>query len=279
MTGLYVGQQGFPSAFSYAGVPLPSQRLRYGFQLPQGLGATLQKQGTRVAGFVSDMAQGAMQAVKGLFAPVRDMVTRLPQQPQGRWWLLPKGENLPSSFVPSAQGQQATQTFAPQSILGRVEQAFETALKPVLKWEGGFSNHPSDTGGATNMGITHEVYRKWLSKKGLPQKNVKDITKEEVRQIYYENYWVPSGANQLAQTNLPLAVAVFNAAVNMGVGRAKEILQRAGQSHVSFLQEMENLYRRFASRGGQGVFLKGWLNRNNDMMQYTQSIASQLGMR
>ncbi|MFM7468638.1 MAG: glycoside hydrolase family 108 protein [Vampirovibrionales bacterium] len=254
-----------------AGQPLA---LRSGFQLPQGLGQAVARSQHQLGAWVSQAQQGLTQVVRGLFAPVRQMVNQVSHPPQGRWWFVSStgGRQLGGLLQPPSSQRQAS-----SSVLGQIEQAFETALKPVLKWEGGFSNHPNDTGGATNMGITHEVYRQWLSKKGLPQKNVKDITKEEVRQIYYENYWVPSGANQLAQRNLPLAVAVFNAAVNMGVGRAKDILQKAGNSHVTFLQEMENLYRRFASRGGQGVFLQGWLNRNRDIMQYTQALSGQSG--
>ena len=38
---------------------------------------------------------------------------------------------------------------------------FEDALKFVLKWEGGFTNHPKDPGGATNKGITQKVYDAW----------------------------------------------------------------------------------------------------------------------
>lgn len=35
---------------------------------------------------------------------------------------------------------------------------FEPALKAVLVHEGGFSNHPADTGGATMKGVTQRVY-------------------------------------------------------------------------------------------------------------------------
>ena len=29
----------------------------------------------------------------------------------------------------------------------------------IKKWEGGFSNHPQDRGGATNKGVTFSTYR------------------------------------------------------------------------------------------------------------------------
>ena len=38
---------------------------------------------------------------------------------------------------------------------------FVAALPFVLRWEGGFVNHPKDPGGATNKGITQAVYDNW----------------------------------------------------------------------------------------------------------------------
>ena len=35
---------------------------------------------------------------------------------------------------------------------------FVAALPFVLRWEGGFVNHPNDPGGATNAGVTQAVY-------------------------------------------------------------------------------------------------------------------------
>lgn len=36
--------------------------------------------------------------------------------------------------------------------------ALDPALKFVLRWEGGFVDHPDDPGGRTNKGVTQKVY-------------------------------------------------------------------------------------------------------------------------
>lgn len=38
---------------------------------------------------------------------------------------------------------------------------FDICLDEVLRQEGGYVDHPSDPGGATNMGITHKTLARW----------------------------------------------------------------------------------------------------------------------
>lgn len=100
---------------------------------------------------------------------------------------------------------------------------FQEALAAVLVHEGGYVNHPADPGGATNKGITHRTYAAWLHKRGLPTKNVRNITDEEVAAIYEEQYW-----NVIRGDDLPHGIdyAVFDFAVNSGPARAAKFLQR-----------------------------------------------------
>ena len=46
--------------------------------------------------------------------------------------------------------------------------AFEASLPFVLRWEGGFVDHPNDPGGRTNKGVTQKVYDAWRKRQGLP---------------------------------------------------------------------------------------------------------------
>src|SRR6187397_3187687 len=94
---------------------------------------------------------------------------------------------------------------------------FESALPFILRWEGGFVDHPSDPGGRTNKGVTQRVYTSWLARRGLPQSDVKNIFDAEVKAIYETDYWLPPRCNELP-TQLDLVQ--FDTAVNMGVGRA-----------------------------------------------------------
>lgn len=96
---------------------------------------------------------------------------------------------------------------------------FEQAFKKVLLVEGGFVHHPSDPGGATNMGITEAVARR-VGYRGPMQ----DLPVELAKRIYREDYW-----NAVRADQLPPAVryAVFDAAVNSGVAQSVRWLQRA----------------------------------------------------
>lgn len=96
---------------------------------------------------------------------------------------------------------------------------FDAAFQHVLKAEGGYIHHPSDPGGATNMGITEAVARR-VGYKGPMQ----DLPVDLAKRIYLEEYWKPVRAEEL-----PPAVryAVFDAAVNSGVKQSVLWLQRA----------------------------------------------------
>ena len=96
---------------------------------------------------------------------------------------------------------------------------FDNAFQHILKAEGGYVHHPSDPGGATNMGITEAVARR-VGYKGVMQ----DLPVDLAKRIYLEEYWRPMRADEL-----PPAVryAVFDSAVNSGVGQATKWLQRA----------------------------------------------------
>lgn len=89
----------------------------------------------------------------------------------------------------------------------------------TAKAEGGYTE---DQGGRTNRGVTEKVYKAWRKEKGLPEKDILEITKEEARQIFKDRYWVPSRAAELPW---PLSLAVVDLAFNAGTGRSTELLQ------------------------------------------------------
>ena len=63
----------------------------------------------------------------------------------------------------------------------------------IKSWEGGFSNHPADKGGATNMGVTIATWRKQgYDKDGDGDIDVDDlklITDEDAKGIFKKSYW------------------------------------------------------------------------------------------
>ena len=164
------------------------------------------------------------------------------------------------------------------------EDRFRRALGFALRWEGGFSDHKSDTGGRTMKGITERTYHAWLQKQGRSPADVRNITDGEVEEIYQDGYWKTARCPDLRPE---IDVVQFDTAVNMGPNRSVRILQSAvgvtadgvfgpmslaackecdpSDAVSSYCDIREGLYRKFASRPGQHVFLKGWLNRLNDL--------------
>jgi lysozyme family protein len=103
-------------------------------------------------------------------------------------------------------------------------EGFQASLPFVLRWEGGFVDHPKDPGGRTNKGVTQRVYDDWRRRQGLPQRDVKAIEEAEVQQIYESGYWIPPRCDLLGRQ---LDLVQFDTAVNMGPGRAVRLLQAA----------------------------------------------------
>lgn len=100
---------------------------------------------------------------------------------------------------------------------------FATSLALTLLYEGGWSNHPADPGGATMCGITQRVYDEDRDARRLPRQSVRLSTEAERAAIYRRRYWDAAACDAL-----PAGVdyALFDFAVNSGVGRAVRTLQR-----------------------------------------------------
>lgn len=163
--------------------------------------------------------------------------------------------------------------------------SFVESLPFVLRWEGGFVNHPADPGGATNKGVTQKVYDAWRADSGLTVQSVRQISDEEVHAIYEGGYWRPPRCDSLQRK---LDLAQFDTAVNMGPGRAVRFLQQAvgaavdgdfgpgteravrdsvedlGGTLARYCDAREAFYLRLIERNPKlAVFRKGWMNRLN----------------
>ena len=103
-----------------------------------------------------------------------------------------------------------------------MKENYALALKQVLKYEGGYVDHPKDPGGPTNKGITQAVYDAWQKKNGLPTQSVRNISDAAVAAIYKQQYW-----DAISGDDLPSGIdfAVFDYAVNSGVSKAAKTLQ------------------------------------------------------
>lgn len=185
----------------------------------------------------------------------------------------------------------------PSGLSGRVgamgvsEGVFARALDIVLKHEGGFVDHPRDRGRATNRGVTQATYDAFRSGKKLPPASVKDISSDEIAEIYRTGYWAPARCHEMPGE--AIAIALFDAAVNHGVQPALKMLQQASGAPElavdglwgegtrklvlkaaadlpglvrTFLDKRETFYRRLVELNpSQSVFLKGWLKRVDEL--------------
>lgn len=91
----------------------------------------------------------------------------------------------------------------------------------IVENEGGFSNHPDDPGGPTNMGITQKTLSAWRKCEcGID--DVKNLTRTEAEAIMEAQYAAPVRFNVLPDG---LDYAVLDCSVNSGPARAAKILQ------------------------------------------------------
>lgn len=138
---------------------------------------------------------------------------------------------------------------------------FSKALQFVLRFEGGYSNHPNDRGGPTNQGITQLTYDAYRKLNGQKLNDVRYLANDERDAIYYYNYWRPLCADEMSW---PENLILFDFAVNSGLSRAKRyqnICKNESANVVDCLvRRREDFYRKIAV-GSQRVFLNGWMNR------------------
>lgn len=100
---------------------------------------------------------------------------------------------------------------------------FSHALEHILKYEGGYVDHPLDPGGATNLGVTRNVLARFRGRK-VSKDEVRALSKHEAAEIYRRLYWQPCQCDVLPAG---VDMAVFDCAVNQGVSRAIKFLQKA----------------------------------------------------
>ena len=100
--------------------------------------------------------------------------------------------------------------------------SFDSEFDKVVMIEGGYSDHPSDSGGKTMYGITEAVARA----NGFAGE-MKDLSLDEAKRIYKAQYWDLLNLDEIDALSPAVAHEMFDTGVNMGTGRAAMFLQRA----------------------------------------------------
>lgn len=140
------------------------------------------------------------------------------------------------------------------------DKKFYTLLDYVFAEEGGFSNHKNDRGGPTNFGIAQISLDEYTRKRNLPRKDVKNITKEEAAKIYYEDYYLKSGADK--QKDIRDAYILFDTAVNFYPTTAKNMFKQANGNFYNMLDiRLKQHIKEAKDNPGQEEFKQGWINR------------------
>lgn len=139
---------------------------------------------------------------------------------------------------------------------------FDAAFHHLLGHEGGYVNHPDDPGGETNWGVTKVVARAH-GYQGL----MKDMPVDVAKAIYKKSYWTPVRADELPPA---IRYAVFDAAVNSGVGTSVRWLQQSvgatpdgvlGPKTLAAINEVnpDGLLRKMLGRRLRAMTdMKGW---------------------
>ena len=166
-----------------------------------------------------------------------------------------------------------------------------TKLAPyILKWEGGFVDHKADKGGATNMGVTIGTWRQnGYDKDGDGDIDVIDLkllTKQDViNRILKPHYWDRWKADQIISQPIANILVdwvwgsgkwgiiipqrllgvesdgVVGQQTIMAVNKQSpaDLFARINTARLTFLNDIVK------NNPSQRVFLKGWINRLNDL--------------
>jgi hypothetical protein len=139
---------------------------------------------------------------------------------------------------------------------------WQRAVDFTLRIEGGLSTDRDDPGnyrpdgtfGGTKYGISARSY---------PDLDIPNLTKEQAIEIYRRDYWTPSGAERL---ECPLAMAVFDQAVNGGVDSARQLLAESGENYRRFMAERIRWYTKLSAFERYG---RAWMRRIADLLRET----------
>lgn len=155
--------------------------------------------------------------------------------------------------------------------------------------EGGYVNHPSDPGGATNLGITDKLDGKSdglvdVNGDGKGDVDIKKLTKDQAKVIYKRLFWSPLKGDEISSQSV--AEILFDFAVNSGVGTAARAIQKIvnvaqdgkigpktlaeinKKDAKQLFEEIKTFRKQFyariiANNSKLKVFEKGWNNRIN----------------
>ena len=164
---------------------------------------------------------------------------------------------------------------------------FDEAFERLIGHEGKFSNDEKDpgnwTGGRINAGELKGT-KYGIAANTYGDLDIKNLTIEKAKSIYYRDWWLKLGADQMDSA---IAFQVWDFAVNAGMSTARRALQRAvkvvddgsiGPYTLAAIQSysVTDVILRFnaqrlkyyTSLSGWATYGKGWTNRVANNLNY-----------
>lgn len=176
---------------------------------------------------------------------------------------------------------------------------FKPAYKFAMQWEGGYSNDPDDRGGETYKGVARNAHPNWegwhiiddvKSTRKLKRNDL--IKNSALDRLHYEYakhiFWDEPGINKI--NNQAVANVIFDwfwgsgyigltGALKVANAMAKNKVKKWGASAIDLINSIDpdvylsNLFKVrkdfllavVKKKPTQQKFLKGWLNRLNDL--------------
>lgn len=107
---------------------------------------------------------------------------------------------------------------AEQVLMVVHDKLFSSAFESVVVHEGEYVFDPQDAGGETKFGI---------SKRAYPNIDIKNLTLEEAKGIYFDDYWAPSNCDRFSEFPQDIVFGYFDCVINCGIVTAGRIFQSA----------------------------------------------------
>lgn len=154
----------------------------------------------------------------------------------------------------------------------------------IRKWEGGYANDPDDKGGCTMMGVTIATYRKYYGKDKTCA-DLKKITDDEWLEIFKKGYWDCWKADEIKNQSIAqlcvdmgwgsgpkTAIKKVQAALGCkadGIVGPKTLAALNAYPSVGVFRKLWSMryswLHQIAQSGNNKKYLRGWLNRLNDI--------------
>ncbi|TSA80780.1 hypothetical protein FNU79_16180 [Deinococcus detaillensis] len=145
---------------------------------------------------------------------------------------------------------------------------FNEAFEIVIGHEGGYGADPRDRGNWTDgafgqKGGILKGTKYGVAAHAYPTLDIRNLTLEDARAIYKQNYWDRAACDHLPP---PLALVVFDTAINSGVSRALGFLAQT-KDWVRYLDLRLQFLQSLTS---WKTFGKGWQRRVNTLRTQAQ---------